>query len=32
MKKRPVIVLGSVLIAGCAVAAFVALRTPQPRP
>src|SRR5438874_9081671 len=28
MKKRPVIVLGSVLIAGCAVAAFIALRTP----
>src|SRR3954465_10101944 len=28
MKKRPMIVLGSVLIAGCAVAAFVALRPP----
>ncbi len=28
MKKRPMIVLGSVLIAGCAVAAFVALRAP----
>jgi RND family efflux transporter MFP subunit len=28
MKKRPMIVLGSVLIAGCAVAAFVTLRAP----
>ena len=28
MKKRPIIALGSILIAGCAVAVFVALRTP----
>lgn len=28
MKKRQMIVLGSVLIAGCAVAAFVTLRAP----
>src|SRR3954471_3232474 len=28
MKKRPMIVLGSVLVAGCAVAAFVTLRAP----
>jgi len=28
MKKRPIIALGSILIAGCAVAVFVALRSP----